>query len=71
MRNEMKTKLIKEFTNNVYGTLKNVFKYLLMFLSTSSYISSLKYNLKQIKDKKILTPDKEISGSDIEPIHEK
>ncbi len=71
MKNDMQTKLIREFTNNVYGSLKNVYKYLLMFLSTSSYLVNLKENLKQIKDKRVKTPDGEISLNLIEPIHEK
>lgn len=71
MKNDMRTKLIREFTNNVYGSLKNVYKYLLMFLSTASYLSHLKENLKQIKDKKVKTPDGEISAANIEPVHEK
>lgn len=71
MKNDMRTKLIREFTNNVYGGLKNVFKYILMFLSTTSYISNLKDNLKSLKEKKIKTPDGEISQANIESIHEK
>jgi hypothetical protein len=42
-----------------------------MFLSTASYISNLKENLRQIKDKKVKTPDAEISPNNIEPLHEK
>lgn len=61
MKNDMLTKLIREFTNNVYGNLKNVYKYLLMFLATSVYISNLKESFKQIKDQKVKTPDGEIS----------
>jgi hypothetical protein len=71
MKNDMQTKLIREFTANVYGTLKNVYKYLLMFLSTASYISNLKESLRQIKEKKVKTPDGEISAANIEPVHEK
>jgi serine/threonine protein kinase len=65
MKNDMRTKLIREFTANVYGSLKNVYKYLLMFLSTASYLSNLKESLKQIKDKKVKTPDAEITASNI------
>lgn len=57
MKNDMRTKLIREFTNNVYGNLKNVYKYVLMFLSTAEFIANLKENLRQIKEKKITTPD--------------
>lgn len=42
MKNDLQTKLIREFTANVYGSLKNVYKYLLMFLSTSNYLANLK-----------------------------
>lgn len=49
MKNDMLTKLIREFTNNVYGVLKNVYKYLLMFLSTSIFLANLKESLRQIK----------------------
>ena len=65
----MRTKLIREFTNSVYGTLKNVYKYLLMFLSTASFLACSKEVLSQIKDKKVRTPDAEISLNNIEPIH--
>jgi hypothetical protein len=71
MKNDMRTKLIREFTNNVYGSLKNVYKYILMFLSTASYIAHLKENLRHIREKKIKTPDGEISQANIESIHEK
>ncbi len=66
MKNDMKTKLIREFTANTYGSLKNVYKYLLMFLSTASFLASLKENLKQIKEKIVKTPDTEISAANIE-----
>ncbi len=71
MKNDMRTKLIREFTNNVYGSLKNVYKYLLMFLSTASYLAHLKDNLRQLKDKKVKTPDGEVSPANLEPLHEK
>ena len=57
MKNDMQTKLIRQFTANVYGSLKNVYKYLLMFLSTASYIANLKESIRQIKEKCIKTPD--------------
>lgn len=57
MKNDMQTKLIREFTANVYGSLKNVYKYLLMFLSTSAYLANLKESLRQIKEKKVRTPE--------------
>ena len=57
MKNDMQTKLIREFTANVYGSLKNVYKYLLMFLSTAAYLANLKESLRQIKEKKVKTPE--------------
>lgn len=65
----MRTKLIREFTANVYGSLKNVYKYLLMFLSTATFLAALKDSLRQIKEKKVRTPDGEITGAIIEPAH--
>ncbi len=70
MKNDMQTKLIREFTANVYGSLKNVYKYLLMFLSTATFLAYLKESLRQIKEKKVRTPDGEITGASIEPAHE-
>lgn len=70
MKNDMQTKLIREFTANVYGSLKNVYKYLLMFLSTSAYLANLKESHRQIKEKKVRTPEGEITASNIEPAHE-
>lgn len=63
MKNDMQTKLIREFTANVYGSLKNVYKYLLMFLSTASFLANLKESLRQIKEKKVRTPDGEINAA--------
>lgn len=65
MKNDMRTKLIREFTANVYGSLKNVYKYLLMFLSTAEYLSHLNENVHQVKDKKVKTPDGEITSANI------
>lgn len=65
MKNDMQTKLIREFTANVYGSLKNVYKYLLMFLSTAGYLANLKESLRQIKDKKVRSPEGEITGVNI------
>lgn len=42
-----------------------------MFLSTSCYLVNLKDNSQQLKDKKVKTPDAEISLANIEPVHEK
>ena len=54
-------KLIKEFNSSQYPYMKNVFKYILMFLSVSGYIARLNALLKEIKKKKIMTPDSAIS----------
>lgn len=70
MKNDMQTKLIREFTANVYGSLKNVYKYLLMFLSTAAFLGNLKDSIRQIKEKKVRTPEGEITGANIEPAHE-
>ena len=70
MKNDMQTKLIREFTANVYGSLKNVYKYLLMFLSTAAFLGNLKESIRQIKEKKVRTPEGEITGANIEPAHE-
>ena len=50
--------------------MKNVYKYILMFLSISSYIARLGSLLIQIKNKKIYTPDGLISEDEIAPSHE-
>lgn len=70
MKNDMNTKLIRQFTANVYGSLKNVYKYLLMFLSTAGFLANLKDSLRQIKEKRIRTPDGQITATSIEPAHE-
>ncbi len=70
MKSDFFNKLIKEFTANVYGSLKNVYKYMLMFLSASTYVSRLEENLAQIKSKKISTPDGPLSDADFEAVHE-
>jgi hypothetical protein len=41
MKSDFLNKLIKEFTTNLYGSLKNVYKYMLMFLATSAYVCRL------------------------------
>lgn len=61
----MQTKLIREFTANVYGSLKNVYKYLLMFLSTASFLANLKESLRQIKERSVRTPEGEINAASI------
>lgn len=70
LKSDFLNKLIKEFTANVYGSLKNVYKYMLMFLSASSYVARLQENLAQIKARKISTPDGPLVDADYEPAHE-
>jgi len=41
-----------------------------MFLSTATFLSYLKDSLRQIKEKKVKTPDGEITAASIEPAHE-
>lgn len=50
---EIMVKLIKEFNNSQYACIKNVQKYILMFLSVATYISRMKEFHRQIKEKKI------------------
>ena len=69
MKGDFLNKLIKEFTNNIYGSLKNVYKYMLMFLSASTYVSRLEENLTQIQKQKISTPDGPITQADFEAVH--
>lgn len=64
MKSDFLNRLIKQFTTNLYGSLKNVYKYIMMFLATSAYICRLEENLKQIKNKKISTPDGPLSEAD-------
>ena len=54
---EVMVKLIKQFNNSQYGCIKNVQKYILMFLSVSCYIARMNNYLNQLKEKKISTPD--------------
>ena len=57
MKTDFMNKIIKAFTTNTYSVLKNVYKYILMFLSVSCYISKLSENLVELKSKQITTPD--------------
>lgn len=57
MKTDFMNKIIKAFTSNTYALLKNVYKYILMFLSVSCYISKLSENLVELKNKQITTPD--------------
>jgi hypothetical protein len=42
-----------------------------MFLSTATFISKAKEVAEQIRERKVSTPDAEVSYAQIEPIHEK
>lgn len=57
MKTDFMNKIIKAFTSSTYPVLRNVYKYLLMFLSVACYISSLSENLVELKNKQITTPD--------------
>lgn len=46
-KTDLMNRLIKEFTNNVYSCLKNVYKYMLMYLSVAASISR---SIQQVKD---------------------
>lgn len=58
-------KLIKEFNNCQYACVKNVHKYILMFLSVSCYISRMIHYVNEVKNKKITTIEGTISQEDI------
>lgn len=69
MKTDFMCKIIKAFTANPYSILKNVYKYILMFLSVSCYISKLSENLVDLKSKHVLTPDGLIETKDIAKTH--
>jgi len=39
LKNEMRTCLLREFTSNTYPYVRNVYKFMLMFLSAASYLA--------------------------------
>ena len=45
--------------------MKNVYKYILMFLSVASYIARLNSLLKEVKKRKIMTPDGYITEEEV------
>ena len=49
--------------------MKNVYKYILMFLSVAAYISRLTNLLKEVKKKKVNTPDGPISEEEVIQSH--
>lgn len=62
-------KLIKEFNKCQYAYIKNVHKYILMFLSVSTYISRIQELQDQVAVKKVRTPDGDVSEGDIVEAH--
>lgn len=69
MKTDFMCKIIKAFTSNSYAILKNVYKYILMFLSVSCYISKLSENLVDLKNKQVNTPEGLIELKDIAQAH--
>lgn len=69
MKSDFMCKIIKAFTSNSYAILKNVYKYILMFLSVSCYISKLSENLVDLKNKQVNTPEGLIELKDIAHAH--
>ena len=70
-KNEMRTKLLCTFTNFEYLYLKNVYKYILMFLSTAAFVSQQQALLQAIELKQITVQRKglEVSSNLIYPAH--
>lgn len=66
---DLMNRLIKEFTNNTYSCLKNVYKYMLMYLSVAAFISRTIQHVKDLKNKKIQTPDGTLTENDFEDVH--
>lgn len=58
-------KLIKEFNSCQYACVKNVHKYILMFLSVSCYIARMTNYANEVKSRKITTFEGVISQEDI------
>lgn len=69
LKADIMIRLVKEFTNNSYGCLKNIYKYILMFLSLSAFLAKINFHLKQIKNVKISTPDGQLSMADFSKEH--
>jgi hypothetical protein len=63
-KNDLMNRLIKEFTNNTYACLKNVYKYMLMYLSVASFISRSIQHVKDLKAYKIQLPDGVLTEND-------
>ena len=61
---DLMNRLIKEFTNNTYSCLKNVYKYMLMYLSVAAFISRSIKHVKDLKAQKIQLPDATLTEND-------
>jgi hypothetical protein len=68
-KNDFMNRLIKEFTNNSYSCMKNVYKYMLMYLSVAAFISRLIQHVRDLKAYRINTPDGLLTENDFEDIH--
>lgn len=66
---DLMNRLIKEFTNNTYACLKNVYKYMLMYLSVAAFISRSIQHVKDLKVQRIQLPDGLLTENDFEDIH--
>jgi hypothetical protein len=66
---DLMNRLIKEFTNNTYSCLKNVYKYMLMYLSVAAFISRSIQHVKELKMQKIQLPDGTLTENDFEEMH--
>jgi len=66
---DLMNRLIKEFTNNTYSCLKNVYKYMLMYLSVAAFISRSIQHVKDLKVQKVQLPDGTLTENDFEDIH--
>ena len=64
VKSDIMIRLVKEFTNNSYSIMKNVYKYLLMFISISAFIARNYEHLKNLSKKKFLTPDGQLTMDD-------
>lgn len=61
---DLMNRLIKEFTNNTYSCLKNVYKYMLMYLSVAAFISRSIQHVKDLKNQRIQLPDGLLTEND-------
>ena len=57
LKAELMVKLIKQFNTSQYACMKNVYKYILMFLSVSGFIARLNGMDKEVEKMEVKTPD--------------